>query len=85
MTHSPIIDHDPDPHKPADGMWWLWPLALAVVVLGWGLYLYSRAPDWYSLGLGAFTGMMFAFWACERHGPGPYLRRPGKKPPEGRG
>lgn len=85
LSPQPTIGHGQESRKPADGMWWLNKAVFGIVALGWALYFYTRAPDWESLGLGGFTGMMFAFRACEKHGPGPYNGLFKKQPPDGRG
>jgi hypothetical protein len=77
------IEHDPD-EKPRkkDELWWLNPLAAAVVGLLWIWFFVYENPHWVSVGIGAFTGMMYAFWACETYGGKPYLSK--KRPSETR-
>ena len=59
---GPTIEPDPDGgYKPAPRVF-LW-AGLALVLI-WAGFLYSFAPDWKSVGLGLFTGIVIASWGA---------------------
>lgn len=58
----PIIDHNEHEKRPTNAIWWvIWP----IVALQWVGYLYFREFDWWSIALGAGTGLVLATWAIE--------------------
>lgn len=58
------IDHDPN-EPPVDRTPGPWRIAVPLVAIAWGLNLYSRELDWVSVGLGAFTGIVFTAWMID--------------------
>ncbi len=65
MSARPTIEHDP--HEPKiDRRPESFRLMFIVVAIAWGCLLYSYNVDFLSVGLGAFTGMIFMLWASVR-------------------
>lgn len=62
----PTIDHDPEERRPEGP--WPWLRFWLLVALLWGWFFYFQIPNWVSVGIGFFTGMMFATWAMEVSG-----------------
>ena len=80
MIEPPIIDHDPnETPKKRDELWWLIPLGVAVAALMWAWLFKFENPHWPSLGVGGFTGFVYAIWISDK----PFLFSK-KSPPDSR-
>lgn len=60
MEEPRIIDHNPHEKRPTNTIWWM---GWALIALLWAGYLYFHEFDWWSLSLGAGTGIALACWA----------------------
>lgn len=61
------INHDPD-EPPRDKANWVYPAALVMLAIGWGLQWYVEGFNWAQIGLGFGTGAIFMAWAIESTG-----------------
>ncbi|PDT47658.1 hypothetical protein CO661_11900 [Sinorhizobium fredii] len=65
MSAPQIIEHDSKEPK-IDRRPESFRLMFIVVAVAWGCLLYAYNVDFLSVGLGAFTGMIFMLWASVR-------------------